>query len=248
MPGAGSNVNVPSAAHQETRPIIGVPGPKPDYLDALVRAGAVPRVLDPARDAAPAILDHCDGLLLTGGADVDPVLYADEERHPTTVVDRGRDDYELALTRAALDRDLPLLAICRGVQILNVAAGGTLVQDLPSHLPGGLSHRSGAASDAIAHDVEILADTRLGRLMGPRLDRSHRVGVNSRHHQAVKDVASGFRVSAAAPDGVIEAIEKPEAPFCLGVQWHPENFWRSGTFAELFQEFVQAAAARRRPE
>ena len=244
MSGSGSHVS-PSTGHDDVGPIIGVPWPKPDYLDALKDAGAVPRVLDPDRDAAPGILDQCQGLLLTGGADVDPALYADPERHPTTVVDRGRDDYELALTRAALDRGLPILAICRGVQVLNVAAGGTLVQDLPSCWPAGLPHRGGAP-DEVAHAVEVRTGTRLEQLLGDRLDDDHRLGVNSRHHQSVKDLAPGFRVSAAAPDGVVEAIEKLDAPFCVGVQWHPENFWRTGAFAELFQGFVQAAGARQR--
>ena len=247
MPGSGPDVTR-SATAAETRPVIAVPWPKPDYLDALARAGAEPRVLEPSRDGLPAVLDTCDGVLLTGGADVDPALYADPARHPTTVIDRARDDYELALTRAALDRGLPILAICRGVQVLNVAAGGTLVQDLPSEQPAALPHRAGGAPDSVAHEVDVSPGTRLERLLGGQLDANHRVGVNSRHHQSVRTVAPGFRVSATAPDGVIEAIEQPDAPFCLGVQWHPENFWRTGTFATLFDGFVDAArlAKRRR--
>lgn len=242
MPGSGPDVTrSATAAADETRPVIAVPWPTPDYLDALTRAGAEPRVLDPSKDDLPAVLDACDGVLLTGGADVDPVLYADPERHPTTVVDRARDDYEIALTRAALDRGLPILAICRGVQVLNVAAGGSLVQDLPSEQPAALPHKPGGAPDRVAHEIDVRPDTRLARLLGGRLDTSHRVGVNSRHHQSVKKIAPGFHVSATAPDGVIEAIEQPDAPFCLGVQWHPENFWRTGTFAGLFEGLVDAA-------
>ncbi len=242
MSDSGSDVTGPMAeAAGGTRPVIAVPWPRPDYLEALTRAGAESRVLDAVRDGIPAVLDDCDGVLLTGGADVDPVLYADPERHPATVIDRARDDYELALTRAALDRGVPILAICRGVQVLNVAAGGTLVQDLPSAQPATLSHKPGGAPDRVAHEIEVTPGTRLEGLLRDRLDASRRVGVNSRHHQSVKAVAPGFRVSATAPDGVVEAIERPDAAFCLGVQWHPENFWRTGTFATLFEGFVGAA-------
>ncbi len=242
MPGSGPDVtHSATAAAGEVRPVIAVPWPKPDYLDALARAGAEPRVLDPSRDGLPVVLDACDGVLLTGGADVDPVLYADPERHPTTVVDRARDDYEIALTRAALDRGLPILAICRGVQVLNVAAGGTLVQDLPTEQPAALPHKPGGAPDSVAHEVNVRPHTRLAHLLRDQLDTNQRMGVNSRHHQSVRAVAPGFHVSATAPDGVIEAIEQPDVPFCLGVQWHPENFWRIGTFAALFEGFVDAA-------
>jgi putative glutamine amidotransferase len=221
--------------------VIAVAWPKPDYLESLALAGAEPRVLTPARDPLPDALDGCDGLLLTGGEDVDPARYRDAHRHPTVTIDPARDEYEIALTRAALERHLPIFAICRGVQVLNVAAGGTLVQDLPSEQPAALPHKPGGAPDAVAHDIVVTPDTQLDRLLGDALDPSHRVAVNSRHHQAVKHVAPGFRVTAVAPDGVVEAIEKADAPFCLGVQWHPENFWRTGQFAALFKGLVDAA-------
>ena len=225
-------------------PVIGVPWPKPDYLDALARAGAVPRILTPSHDPVPDALDGCDGLLLTGGEDVDPVLYGASARHPTVKVDRARDDYELALTRAALDREMPILAICRGIQVLNVAAGGTLVQDLPSERPAALAHRAGAGPEAIAHDVIVTRGSELERLLDGTIDATGRIGVNSRHHQAIDQLAPGLRVTALAPDGIVEAIEKPGGAFCLGVQWHPENFWRSGRFARLFEALVDAAARR----
>ena len=248
MSGSESHVDTAvTPADQGTKPVIGVAWPKPDYLESLARAGAEPRVLTPVRDPLPAALDGCDGVLLTGGEDVDPVLYLETERHPTVTVNRERDDYELALTRAAMARGLPIFAICRGVQILNVAAGGTLVQDLPSAQPTSLAHKPGGAPDSVAHDVVVSPDTQLARLLGDSLDASHRVAVNSRHHQSVKDVAPGFQVTATAPDGVIEAIEKPDARFCVGVQWHPENFWRSGKFVSLFNGLVEAAR-QRRPE
>lgn len=222
-------------------PVIAIAWPKADYLAALQRAGAAPRALDPAADALPAALDGVDGVLLTGGPDVDPLVYGDAERHPTVEIDAVRDDYEIALAKQALARDLPLLAICRGAQVLNVAAGGSLVQDLPSQHPDPLGHSITEPKDHIAHDVTVKGDSCLALLLGPALSADHRIAVNSRHHQSVKTPAPGFVVSATAPDGVVEAIEKPDARFCVGVQWHPENFWRTGEFSTLFDGLVGAA-------
>jgi len=229
-----------------TRPVIGVAWPKDDYVASLERAGAEVRELQPGRDPLPAGLDACDGVLLTGGADVDPAEYG-ERPHSTVELAPDRDAYELALARLALARDLPLLAICRGAQVLNVAAGGTLIQDLPSQHPGPLAHAIDQPKHAIAHDVAIAPGTCLAVLVDRR-DGHAPLAVNSRHHQSVKDAAPGFIVSATAPDGVVEGIEKPGASFCVGVQWHPENFWRTGEFNGLFAGFIAAAAARlRRP-
>ena len=229
-----------------TRPVVAVAWPKPDYLKSLERAGAEPRVLRPDQDELPAALDECDGVLLTGGADVDPARYGDRERHPSVEVDAERDAYELVLARHVLDREIPLLAICRGIQLLNVAAGGTLIQDIPSGLTKALPHKPGTRrrKHAPAHDVAVAPGTALARLLRRRTRRGH-VTVNSRHHQAVKTVAPGFVVSATAPDGVIEAIERAADGFCVGVQWHPENYWRTGEFSELFTGLVDAAARRR---
>src|SRR4029453_12200611 len=123
-----------------TSPVVAVAWPKPDYPAALERAGAAVRVLDPAQDDPRQIVETCDAVLLTGGVDVDPREYGDAERHPTVELDPARDNYELALARAALERDLPMLAICRGAQVLNVAAGGTLIQDLPTSQPSTIEH------------------------------------------------------------------------------------------------------------
>jgi len=225
-----------------SRPVIGVAWPKSDYVTSLERAGADVRVLTPAGDPLPEALRSCDGVLLTGGPDVDPVEYGEHDRHPSVELDRERDEYELALARLAVARDVPLLAICRGAQVLNVAAGGTLVQDLPSAQPSDLPHQV-AKKDAEAHDVQIAPGTCLAVLLAPELDHG-RVAVNSRHHQSVKDPAPGFVVSATAPDGVVEAIERPDAGFCVGVQWHPENFWQTGRFSTLFSGLVDAARKR----
>jgi putative glutamine amidotransferase len=223
------------------RPVIAIAWPRKDYLASLERAGAEPRELAPERDALPAALDGCDGVLLTGGADVDPMEYGEADRHPSVELAPDRDAYELLLARIALSRDLPLLAICRGVQVLNVAAGGTLIQDIPSEHPTTLTHALTEPKTAIAHDITVAPNTCLALLVaGPRGD-GQPLAVNSRHHQSVKDTAPGFIVSATAPDGVIEAIEKPDARFCVGVQWHPENFWQTGEFGGLFEGLIDAA-------
>ena len=232
MRGAGADVKTP---------VIAIAWPKPDYVASLERAGASVRVLDTDHDEPGTALDRCDGLLLTGGVDVDPAVYGETERHPTVEVDPVRDSYELALARAALARDMPVLAICRGAQVLNVAAGGTLIQDVPSAVATSIEHTIAQPKDALAHDVIVAAHSRLANYLQTTTKAPHRIAVNSRHHQAVRQPAPLFVVSATAPDGVIEAIEKPEAAFCIGVQWHPENFWRTGEFAALFRGFVAAA-------
>jgi putative glutamine amidotransferase len=224
-------------------PLIGTAWLKPDYRSALEQAGARIRELTP-NDSLPAALEACDGLLLTGGVDVEPALYG-EPRHPTVETDEVRDAYELALAREALERNLPVLAICRGAQVLNVAAGGTLLQDIPSAIPESLTHQIERPKNSIAHEVQVEAGSCLARLLERRLNRDRTIAVNSRHHQSVKQAAPDFVVSATSPDGIIEAIEKPDAPFCVGVQWHPENFWQTGEFHELFDGLVNAAGRYR---
>jgi putative glutamine amidotransferase len=213
-----------------------------DYRQAIIHVGAEPRVLDPSMPIEQA-LAGIDGLMLTGGDDVAPSRYG-EQAHPTVVeAEAGRDEFEIGLINSARARQLPILAICRGVQMLNVACGGTLVQDIPSQLTGALAHSLPVPPNlaySLAHEVWVEKDSLLSKLMRERL-ADDTCEVNSRHHQAVKDVARGFRVSATAPDGVIEAIEDPAAAFCLGVQWHPENFFRTGEFRSLFEGFVEAA-------
>ena len=213
----------------------------PDYLESVRLAGGDPWELVYAADPAEAVVQSCAGLLLTGGADVAPERYG-EARHATvTDVDAARDEYEIALVRAALAADLPVLAVCRGLQVMNVAAGGSLVQDIPSQVGGAVPHQISNPKDAIAHDIAIVAGSRLAGLMGAA-SVSGRLSVNSRHHQAVRRPAAGFVVTADAPDGVIEALELPQARFCVGVQWHPENFFASGTFLPLFAGLIAAAS------
>lgn len=214
-----------------------------DYKQSILHVGGEVRVVDASMRIDDA-LEGIQGLLLTGGDDVAPSRYG-ESAHATVVeAEAGRDDFEIGLIAGARKRDLPILAICRGIQVLNVASGGTLVQDIPSDVHGALPHSLPAPpheSYELAHEVWLDKDTLLARLMRERLSDADACAVNSRHHQAVKDVASGLRVSATAPDGVIEAIEDPEGTFCLGVQWHPENFWRTGEFRPLFEGFLEAA-------
>jgi putative glutamine amidotransferase len=190
------------------------------------------------------LLNEVDGLLLTGGGDVDPVFYG-EDRHPLTDdAEPGRDEFEIDLARRAMSENVPLLAICRGAQVLNVAAGGTLVQDIPSAVESELRHSVTEPKDLECHEIDVVAGSKLSAVLGDRLDGSCSCRVNSRHHQSVGRPGDGLVVNARAADGVIEGIEKPDATFCVGVQWHPENFWRSGEFKPLFEAFVQAARER----
>jgi putative glutamine amidotransferase len=214
-----------------------------DYRQAVLHVGGTPTILEGPM-AAEQALSGIDGLLLTGGADVAPSRYG-EAAHPTIhEAEPGRDDFEIALVTSARARQLPIFAICRGIQVLNVACGGTLVQDIPSQITGALAHSLPVPpnqSYSLAHEVWLERDSLLSKLMRERLADADTCEVNSRHHQAVKTVATGFTVSATAPDGVIEAIEDPSQRFCLGVQWHPENFFRTGEFRPLFEGFLEAS-------
>lgn len=209
-----------------------------DYLESIRRAGGEP--VEVGGDEAPAaIVARVGGVLLAGGGDVDPSHYGEVPHPRYEAAEPGRDAFEIALVQAALAANVPLLAICRGMQVVNVAGGGTLVQDIPSEVPGALTHAIAEPRFAIAHEVWVAKGSRLWTIMADQLD-GESLQVNSRHHQAVKRVADGFEVTATAPDGVIEAMERPASRFCLAVQWHPENFWRTGEFRPLFEHFVQA--------
>lgn len=212
----------------------------PDYEESIRRAGGEAWVLDYSEDAVDIVVRSCSGLLLPGGADVDPARYGAATHPSVTGIESNRDEYEIALVRAALAADLPTFAICRGLQVLNVAAGGSLVQDIPSQVPGALTHLLRHPQDAIAHEVRVTSGSRLAELMRGSLADGCTLRVNSRHHQSAWRVADGFEVTAVAPDGVIEALEQPGARFCVAVQWHPENFVRSGEFLPLFQGLVRS--------
>jgi putative glutamine amidotransferase len=212
----------------------------PDYEESVRRAGGDTRILDRAADSPADIVASVQGLLLAGGGDVDPAIYG-AIAHPTfDAAEPGRDAYELELVRLAIAADLPVFAICRGIQVLNVARGGTLIQDIADEVGTTVNHRVAMPQHSIAHDVWIESGSLLERLMGERFEAGETCPVNSRHHQAAKKLGEGLVSSATAPDGVIEAVEDPTRRFCLGVQWHPENFYRTGEFRNLFEGFVQA--------
>ena len=220
-----------------------------DYRQSVLHVSGEVRVLDPSADVSDLqrSMDGLDGLLLTGGGDVDPSIYGETPHASFSPAEAGRDQFEIGLVKLARERQLPVLAICRGIQVLNVACGGTLVQDIASQVAGALSHRLEVPPHhpvELAHEIWIDKESQLSRIMRERLADSDACDVNSRHHQAVREVAPGFLVSATAPDGVIEAIEDPQARFCVGVQWHPENFFRTGEFRLLFESFVDAASRR----
>jgi putative glutamine amidotransferase len=211
-----------------------------DYEESIQRAGGEVRILDYTKDAPADVVKSVDGILLTGGGDVLPSLYGEQAHATFDAAEPGRDAYEIELARRAAEADVPLLAICRGIQVLNVARGGTLVQHIPEQLRDGLNHTLREPPYAIAHDVWVSEGSLLERIMGERLE-GDTLPVNSRHHQAVDAVGEGLVVTATAPDGVVEAVEDPSQHFCLGVQWHPENFYRTGEFRSIFEAFIAAA-------
>lgn len=199
------------------------------YVRAVEKAGGRALVVPPAEDGLDETLAALDGVIFSGGGDLDPRLY-DAEPHPETDAPRAaRDAAELRMLKAALDRDMPVLAICRGSQVLNVARGGDLVQHLPEAV-GHDEHRHtpGAFAD---HDVDVAPDSRLGALVGDRAP------VKSHHHQAYGRIGEGLREVAWAEDGVVEGLEDPEKRFTLGVLWHPEE----GEDAALFEALVEEA-------
>jgi putative glutamine amidotransferase len=213
------------------------------YVRAVELGGGAPLIVPPhlQEDELRAIFERFDGLLLSGGGDIKPALFGEEDSSFLWQVDEQRDRTELALTRWALAERLPLLAICRGIQMLNVAAGGTLIQDIPTQVSGALSHSTVFRPlSQIAHAVEVVTGSRLTGLVG-----AGEVEVNSAHHQAVKSVGTGLVVTARAPDGIVEGLESPAHPFCIGVQWHPEVMAENHPeMRRLFAGLVEAALTR----
>jgi anthranilate synthase component 2/putative glutamine amidotransferase len=201
------------------------------YADAVAQCGGEP-VLLPTGSITAGVVARLDGLVLAGGADVDPARYGQAPGPSTTVLRPDRDDAELAVLTAALDRDLPLLAICRGMQLLNVALGGDLVQHLPD-VPGTGTHNAGPGVFA-RREVRTAAGTRLAALLGPAAP------ADCHHHQALGRVAEGLAPAAWAEDGVLEGVEAAGHRFCVGVQWHPE----AGEDRRLFGALVDAARER----
>jgi putative glutamine amidotransferase len=206
------------------------------YVEALRRAGAVPVVIPPQPENAAELVEGLDGILLAGGEDCDPAVYG-EERHAsvTKLMEQRRQENDLALAKVARERGIPTLGICLGLQMMNVAGGGTLVQDIDSQVETDIRHAS-IPENRARHDVLIEEGTKLSTMV-PAFE----LNVNSSHHQAVADVAEGLRVTAHAPDGVVEGLEDPRHPFYIGVQWHPEDMKGEGSAVTLFGAFVEAA-------
>lgn len=228
-----------------TKPTIGITrcSKLEDYVASIEQAGARARILEVSEDASK-VLQQIDGVLLTGGGDVDPVFYREDRGPEIHDAEPGRDEFEIDLVKRAMAADIPVLGICRGSQVMNVAAGGTLIQDIPTAVRSDLRHSIKEPKNTVAHDVSVTPGSRLERVLGSIVDGNHACRVNSRHHQSVGQLGAGLVASAVAADGVVEAIETIEGEngaFCLGVQWHPENFVSSGEFSPLFEAFVDAA-------
>ena len=208
-----------------------------NYCNAARHAGGLPILLPHDPEAAADYVNRIDGLIVTGGGfDVDPALFGAETRHSTVKTKDRRTAFELAATRIALGRDMPVLGICGGQQLLNVALGGTLIQHIPDEVPDALPHRQPNPRDEPGHDVRVIAGTLLHRIAG-----AEHLAVNSAHHQAVKAAGPGVVIDAVAGDGVVEGIEDPRRRFCLGVQWHPE-FEINEADRRIFCAFVEAAS------
>jgi len=191
--------------------------------------------LPPHPELANAYLDQIKGLVITGGAfDVDPALFGATSRHSTVTLKSRRTEFELAIVKGALERDMPILGICGGQQLLAVALGGTLIQHIPDEIEGALAHEQPNPRTEPGHDVAVVGGTLLHKIVGRDL-----IPVNSAHHQAVKSVPSGVVIDAKTEDGVIEGIEDPSRRFCLGVQWHPE-YHISPADTAIFNAFIEA--------
>ena len=231
------------------KPIIGITfsssriiGTTQNYIRAIEKFGGIPRRLYPG--ISEDEYTDINGLLLSGGPDIDPVYYGEEE-HETADINADRDALELPLFEWAIEKDLPVFGICRGIQVMNVAIGSSLYQDIPSQFTDSLTHKIVKTSDDSWHNIKIQPSSLLNKITG---DTS--VEVNSRHHQSLKVIGDGFTVAAQSEDGIIEAIEDRSKRFMIGVQYHPERmFKRQGSSelkrhaAKLFEAFIRAASS-----
>ena len=214
------------------------------YYVAVAAAGGAPFMIPLLEDegALRAMYETLDGVFLAGGVDLDPPSYGEEPHDWCGRTDPARDRVELLFTRWALEEGKPILGVCRGMQVINVATGGTLLQDCTRQLPGSIKHdffpNSGFARDHLAHEIELGVESRLRAIFG-----AERVQVNSMHHQGICRLGEGLVITAVAPDGLAEALETADSRFVVGVQWHPEMLVDSdaGT-RRLFEAFIDAAA------
>jgi putative glutamine amidotransferase len=212
-----------------------------NYCAAVAGAGGLPVPLPHEVEKAESYLDALGGIVVTGGAfDVDPAIFGANDRHSTVKTKDRRTAFELALVRGALKRDMPVLGICGGQQLLHVVLGGRLIQHIPDAVKNALAHEQPNPRDQPGHDVAVVPGTLLHRIVGVAS-----LPVNSAHHQAALDEPEGVVVDARAADGVIEGIEAPRYRFCLGVQWHPEFLISDGD-RKLFRAFIAACHERNR--
>jgi putative glutamine amidotransferase len=235
------------------RPLIGVTSgrsPRPpnrfqyavnsEYVAAVEEVGGIAVTLPAQPKAVPELIAALDALILTGGGDIDPVHYGQPLHPATRSIDPDRDRFELDLTRMAVERRLPVLGICRGIQVLNVALGGTLIQDVPDQVPAALVHQTPEDAPIATHHVRLQANSRLAALI-------HSTGLltNSDHHQAIQLLASTLRAVGWSQDGVVEAVESTDQAFVVGVQWHPELLFRDAApHRRLFAGLVEVCASR----
>jgi len=207
-----------------------------NYCGAIAQAGGLPVPLPHEPDIAESYLDTIDALVITGGAfDVDPSLFGDTTRHETVITKDRRTNFEIAVTSGAIERDMPVLGICGGQQLLNVVLGGTLIQHIPDEIKGALAHEQPNPRDQPGHAIKVTPGTLLHKITG-----TETMSVNSAHHQAVRTIGKGIVIDAVAPDGVIEGIEAPGKRFCLGVQWHPEFTIDPGD-TKILRAFIDVA-------
>lgn len=210
-----------------------------DYVRSIEQAGGIPVILAPSGAALHSRLTtRLDGLVLTGGVDIEPSAYGEAFHPSVTRVSPERDEFEFKLTKTSLQQKMPILAICRGLQVLNVVMGGSLVQDIPTMIQSEISHDdSKRQRHELAHQITLKTGTRLYEIL-----KMEKLWVNSFHHQSAKQLGHGLIPVAWADDEVIEAVELPDSHFVIGVQWHPESFWNQGaTFGALFHSFTAAA-------
>lgn len=216
------------------------------YLEALQPLGLAPVLVTPAHsvEAVEALLDACDGLVLSGGGDIDPTHFGESPSPLLDYVVPSRDAVEFAALGSALQREIPVLGICRGCQVMNVYLGGTLYHDLATDRAGGANHRQTHSWTERSHDIDVTPGSRLHAAIG-----SHSLTVNTFHHQAINRVASALDVTAVAADGVIEAVEVRDHPWAVAVQWHPERHEASAPDSDpdrrLFAAFAAAVHSRR---
>lgn len=217
-----------------------------DYISAIERYGGEPRLFVSLRDSIPNDLSEINGLLLPGGGDIDPCRYNEHRYHVEGIskirgVSKSRDELEIQLYLKALEADIPIFGICRGIQVMNVVTGGSLYQDIHTQLKNCLLHKDHISDNDAQHSIKIQSGSLLNQLVGETFTE-----VNSAHHQAVKVVGDGFVVTAQSEDGIIEAIENPSKQFLMGVQYHPERMLKAPELREhaqnLFEAFIKASS------